>query len=345
MTYRDHGRGSLVLDLRVRHVGRIHRASGTSDPHLFKLLNAMIDTLYQGGRLDLLTALRDGTLAPLEVWDRHRTSELARLPTPDMMRSLSAFATWAERAATGEDNRAARMQAARALEGVGTASGATVADLPARLQAYRAACEGMHHPAFNRARAAVLAYLRDEGLARLRLEVAAVAPLTEAPRARRPFAVAEFRKVVALLEPAYAAIAWALAITGMGRREYWETPWEVLADRVRIHGTKRAGRERAVPRVMPVASPARLYPAFRRAFETAAPGHTPYDLRATFAFWMQEAEIPRTRRRLYLGHGQADVTDSYEAYEVTAFLRADAQRLRRLLGVERAAQRGGLKLA
>ncbi len=100
-----------------------------------------------------------------------------------------------------------------------------------------------------------------------------------------------------------------------------------------------------MPRVVPIAPPTRLYPAFRRAFEAAFPGHTPYDLRATFARWMQEAEIPRTRRRLYLGHGQADVTDSYEAYEVTAFLRADGLRLRRLLGLERAAQKGGLKLA
>jgi hypothetical protein len=50
---------------------------------------------------------------------------------------------------------------------------------------------------------------------------------------------------------------------------------------------------------------------------------------------MQEVEIPRTRRRLYLGHGHADVTDSYEVYEVTAYLRQDGARLRQFLAFNR----------
>jgi hypothetical protein len=42
---------------------------------------------------------------------------------------------------------------------------------------------------------------------------------------------------------------------------------------------------------------------------------------------MEEAGVPRTRRRLYLGHGAKDVTDLYEVHDVTAFLAEDAARL------------------
>jgi hypothetical protein len=46
------------------------------------------------------------------------------------------------------------------------------------------------------------------------------------------------------------------------------------------------------------------------------------------------AQIPRTRRKLYLGHGKQDVTGLYERHEVTAFLVEDAQKLERYLNEE-----------
>jgi hypothetical protein len=66
--------------------------------------------------------------------------------------------------------------------------------------------------------------------------------------------------------------------------------------------------------------------------KTGAP-ITPYDLRRTYMAWFQLATIPRTRRRLYMGHGAKDVSDLYEAYEVTEFLVADAKKSRTALGL------------
>ena len=40
------------------------------------------------------------------------------------------------------------------------------------------------------------------------------------------------------------------------------------------------------------------------------------------------AQIPRTRRRLYLGHGSADVTDRYEKHELSEYLVRDSERIR-----------------
>jgi len=61
---------------------------------------------------------------------------------------------------------------------------------------------------------------------------------------------------------------------------------------------------------------------------------TPYDLRRTYANWLEAAGIPRTRRRLYRGHGAQDVGDLYEAHEVAAFLADDATRLKKHIGTK-----------
>ena len=58
-----------------------------------------------------------------------------------------------------------------------------------------------------------------------------------------------------------------------------------------------------------------------------------YDLRRTYANWLESAGIPRTRRRLYMGHGGADVTDLYEQHEVKSFLVEDSAKISAFLGL------------
>ena len=48
---------------------------------------------------------------------------------------------------------------------------------------------------------------------------------------------------------------------------------------------------------------------------------------------MVEANIPRPRRRAYMGHSADDITAIYEAQEVREYLLKDAERLRAVLGV------------
>lgn len=121
-----------------------------------------------------------------------------------------------------------------------------------------------------------------------------------------------------------------MATTGMHAKEYWGR-WHVAADRVHVYGTKRGGRDRDVPLVMRPAVPKYN----RRKFEDDLRDRTRmivvYDLRRTYANWMESAGIPRTRRRLYMGHGEKDVTDLYEHHEVTAFLSEDAKKLQTYL--------------
>jgi integrase len=220
---------------------------------------------------------------------------------------------------------------------------ATVDDLPGILRAYRTASKGP--TMFNRTRAAVLAFLRDTvGRSHpLYGQIRDIQPRKESPRKPQPFTVAE---LVALSEKLgiYGPCAWAMAMTGMGAGEYWGR-WVAKADRVLIYGTKRAGRHREIPLAGDLAASRGSAAAFAKAFKKAleSPGRVPYDLRHTFATWLEEAGIPRTRRRLYLGHGAKDVTDLYERHEITRFLAEDSDRLRKL--VDGKAPTTALKLA
>ena len=178
-------RGSL------RGLGRLKKSSGTDDPTLFKLLNTMLTMLYRGGRLDLLQALRDGLLTPLEVWTRYRVGELERLPTPDTMRGLrGALDGWVATAEASRWHRQARTYAVRAALRLARQD-ATVQDPPALLRSYAWGAKGP--TMFNRTRAAMLAFLRDT-LGRshpLYQQCRDVRPRKEAKRAGSPLTVAE----------------------------------------------------------------------------------------------------------------------------------------------------------
>lgn len=104
-----------------------------------------------------------------------------------------------------------------------------------------------------------------------------------------------------------------MATTGMGWREY-SGRWEREGEGLRIHGTKTGHRDRLIPLVGPITRPTTTI--FASRYHLTAAGVTPYDLRRTFAGLMVEANIPRPRRRAYMGHTADDMTALYEAQEV-----------------------------
>jgi integrase len=121
-------------------------------------------------------------------------------------------------------------------------------------------------------------------------------------------------------------------MTGMLQHEMWGR-WEVRRDHVHISGTKRKGRDRDVPLVWRPAVPQLHRRTFENKVRERCPDMEARDLRNTYATWMEDAAIPRTRRRMYLGHGTRDVTDLYERREITIFLVEDAERMRLFLGL------------
>lgn len=328
---------TTYLDRRFRGVGRIKKATGTEHKPTIRLLSAMLTGLFERGRLDILKSIQKGELSPLQVWEFYRINELEKLPTAQTMGDLSQkMYAWIEDKECSDAHRRSLHQSLRHILAVAKRSVA-VADLPELLTTLRAQMKGdTHARSFNLSKAAAQAFLKST-LKRshsLYHEVTAIEPLkVTAKRTKHPLTPEEFAALTEAMPARARAVAVAMAYTGMGWSEY-TGHWNVHPDRIQIFGTKRKGRKRLIP------TPPRFphvvtmsYKVFRAELAKASGGTVrPYDLRRTYANWLEAAGVPRTRRKMYLGHGASDVTDLYERHEVERFLAEDAERLRRFVG-------------
>ena len=344
--FKSNSRGTFVLKRKYPAVPPIRRASGTTDPHMLERLERMCDTLYERGRHDLLEGLATGRLKPLQVYARYRTDELERLPAADLLPPLlETYKSWAERAEGSAEHRRSRLKAHKRWAAIRGAEAMTVGELATLLKLDR---EGRRvagkAKSFNDGRAAAMAFVRDTISKRHRLhsEVADV-PLLKATKRQRRVAltVEQLRDTVKALGEGAGGMAWTMAVTGMGNKEYWGTPWHTVPpSHVVIEGSKREGRDRVVPYVCPLTAPVvqekefgRRLRALRSAGKLPATA-TVYSLRRTFAVILANSGVPEARRRIYMGHSSAGtMTAWYEmSQEIQDYLAEDSKRMREYLG-------------
>jgi integrase len=341
MVHRSNRRGSLMID-RVTIVGRIARASGTTHEPTFRRINEMITDLESAPpRLDILRALRDGKLKPLIVYEAWRAKKLDSLPTAETMSTIAtALAAWMDEVQCGTKQKAAHNTMVNYVTRAAKPK-ATIADLPAILRTIRSELAKSGYAAqFNRVRSSTQAFVRDTlGKSHpLHAALSDVEKLTEKKaRKNNPQSVMQLLDLARRIDPEHQGALWGMALTGMGPAEFYGD-WTMEPGYVRVHGTKREARDRVVPLVYseryrdargdPTLTPEWRARLFARALAKAS-GETvqPYDLRRSYANWMEAAGIPRTRRKMYLGHAGGDVTDKYEWHEVEQFLAEDAEKL------------------
>lgn len=354
--HRSNKRGSLRLDVRTP-VGRVTRASGTQ--HL-PTLNKITSMLKEFGtqepfRLDILRSVRDGKLEPLTVYEAYVSRRLDQLPTAETMTALKpAMDAWVVVADCGAKHKVAHRTAIKYLTGKARA-GATVAALPELLRQVKGdlAKEG-HAAQFNRVRSSVQGFLRDTLGKRHELYKAAadVTKLEESKvRKNNPQTVADIVALARSIEAKHVGALWGMALTGMGPKEFFNG-WKLEGPGIHVPGTKRKARNRMIPAVMAdrfsgATGDRRLTTEYRarrfaKALNEASAGRVqPYDLRRTYATWMEESQIPRNRRRQYMGHATGDVTDLYEQTEIARYLSEDAAKLETFV---KARERDTLKL-
>lgn len=335
--HRSNNCGSFVLDREISRIGRIHISSGTKDPDLFRRINDMITTLRETGRWDLLQRMRDRELKPLQVWGAFKLGQLDHIPAAEEILSAKAeIDQWLPRADVKEKQRDSYR---RGLTELLTAAGATVTALPKLLREFKAKCQDDgRRRTFNMTRSGLQAFMRARfgSSHRLWRAVADIERLKETPRPGNPQSLEQVTAIGTALGN-YRSDLWSICLTGMRRAEYWKDgetghgPWEVRGDRTMITG--KGGKVRFVPLLVPPAEPSIGYSAFLRRLKEATDSKVVvHDLRKTYTRWMQESGVPRTRRKLYLGHGKTDVTDLYELHEVSAFIAHDADTLRAYVG-------------
>src|SRR3989442_15488577 len=79
MPHRTSKHGTFKLDRLFQRVGRINLASGATTAAEFHKRDALLTRLYDQGRLDLLKAIRAGTLTMTEVYAADRQGQLDTL--------------------------------------------------------------------------------------------------------------------------------------------------------------------------------------------------------------------------------------------------------------------------
>ena len=348
--YADAQGGTLFIDRRIRNVGRLKRATGCPDTvrgrDQAQSYDEMIDRLWEGGRQDVVRALVKGTLSFADVWPQYRRGDWSQILSPESLKplfplkgkKLGAAGAWIPKARKlggkpiSEDHRADLYKSFGILEKMDKR--ATVAELPKLLERLREECMAAEHPRkFNKAKAHAQAFVRaTQGKRRSHLwaDVADIGNLEEHRKPGHPQPPERALEIKRKLGGAHGAIWWTMCCTGMGWREL-TGQWYAESDRVHILGTKRESRNRIVPRLGSPEKPLRGYKAFREALTGADETLVPYDGRRTFAHWLEESGIPRTRRRIYLGHAVKDVTDLYEGHDVTHYIPEDRARLLKYL--------------
>lgn len=288
----------------------------------------MYASLYNQGRLDILEAVAHGAVHPLRLLSDWRLGRELALPPAEVVASLvTAWEAWAKRLPEGEHRR----KVTGTLRALRASARESLEAAPRLLQKYRQRAQETPR-AFNLARAHVRAFLREHvGLSHpLYLAVRDMKPLPTAAREKgTPHATQVLLALRESLGPKIGAMLWTMAVTGMGNKEYWVDGFDILDDRILIHGRKRKSRDRAVPKWSePLTHPLVSEKVFRAALPE---GVLIYDLRRSFARWCEEAGIIDTNRAAYLGHGPRTITDLYTYGQLPGQLTADAVKLRAYL--------------
>ena len=339
----SNGRGTLVID-RVfpAPIRRIKLSTGTNDWQAKRDIEDMMNALARSvpPRWDILMAIKDKRLAPMFALSLWRQGRLEEVPKADVLPPLAA--TWTEWLEGKSYSREYKASINSTLVGLlRQGSEAQISDLPKLLRAYREECKARgKFVQFNRAKAHCQAFVRDTLKRRHELydDVSDIGVLAEpGVRVKRPQKPEQLMALLAKLPEPHRSMALAMAVTGMGPKEYWGE-WHIggVPPHVHIEGTKRKSRVRNVPLWTASVEPPRAVTraTFEGAWERAIGDELSiYDLRRSFAVWLAEAGVPTWRQSIYMGHSSPTQTAQYQESELHQWLEEDGDRLYSYAGV------------
>lgn len=344
--------GTLMIDRSFRGIGRIHRASGIKREATFNLFNHGLTELADepAGR-EWIRAFQRGDVEGVDLWGVIKTGKWRTPPRPETAGSLvDAIAAWREdtKAQVSDDTYRVRHELVTRVR-VAARGGATVEELPNVLREMKRQMKDA--PAtFNLLRNYIRAFVRDTLGTRHELYQVIkhdIGPIVipghakKKERKRHPLSPGEVLLLASKFPtkhrggaegaPGHGHIAIGMALTGMHPKEYFGD-WSQYLTHVHVHGTKREGRDRLVPKLYPstlwphrmLKRPTISKHSFERAFAAARKAAklmcTPLDLRRSHSTWMESAGVERTLRRIIRGHGPKDVGDLYETRELQKHL-------------------------
>jgi integrase len=342
--YKPGGTGTLMIDWAKDPIGRIQRRSGTTDEATFKEILIMLDSLRSTGKHEILREIQDGTIKPIEALVLYRDGALATAIT--VKKNLPILETVTRYLDTTKELTPGSIKNYRhnLKRFVERFPNGQLHELPKLLAKYRAETmkAGEGYRTFDLTRSLFQGFLNNsKGFgpnSPLWKAVSEVKPIKSKAKKLAPLDVKEYKQLRAALTrdqfkgkdhdtELFRKMLDSLIFTGMNKDEYYQHKYEVKDDRLLIHGTKRDARERVTPRwITPVR--ARINLGFERKLREVGLKSTgkkcnPLVFRHTFASWMERANIPQTRRDLYMGHAGKGIGSIYTWVQVEEFLEED----------------------
>lgn len=336
--YRSNGRGSWIVE-RVLLGVPVRRATGIYDLLEAAQVEQVLLKLAKHGRRDLIEAFDRDDLGGAElVAAVERYGVTFDVTVERATRLAPAVKRWLEQVELADSTRQNYRNGFAALQRGRLR--ASVADLPALLARYARRAKPVM---FKRVKAAAQSFVsataRHGRHSDLWRDVAAVTGAKPRRRQVRGGLTPDVARAVAEKLGRLGPMWWTLCTTGMGRKEYWRTAWEVQPDRILVHGTKREHRDRTIPRlttpVRPMVAEQRFAEALARA--AAALGMTKltiYVARRTYAHFLELAQIIGSRCDAYMGHSPKMLRDLYREHDVEPYLADDTKALRAVIGAD-----------
>lgn len=352
--YRSMGRGSWIVERKLLGLD-VRKATGCYDEESATQVEETLLKLAKHGRRDLIAAFVSGQLNGPELVagvDRHGVT--FQLTVTSAVRLRNALYLWLVSAELADKTRREYRYGLSALVGklprlAGLLSdaesrslerGPTLDELPALLAKYARRAKPVM---FVQVKAAAQSFVRStvpKGQhSELWRDVASVqGPKRKARNVQgglNPVAARAVAERLGRLGPMW----WTLCCTGMGRKEYWRTPWEVEPTHLLVHGTKRESRDRIVLRVTTPVRPFVSEQAFAEALravgrELGIGRLTIYVARRTFAHFLELAKIDDSRCDAYMGHAPKGMRGLYREHDVVPYLGTDILALRAAIGGE-----------
>lgn len=341
MTHLINNRGTFRIDRKVGDLGQFTVASGTKDPEVFREINrpgGFLDMLLKIGREDLARDIRDSRKRAVKVYEAYLAGKLHELKSVSISGDLkSSLLDWLDAIENSDTRRGYQGELRRA----GCLRvGLPISELPSLLRSYRLACKAKKvWRAFNLARAAGLSFVAENfgASSELYQQISDIKNLKRTAKRKLPPAPSheQFVAKLATMPLAVADCCRGMAYTSQNPKEFWaKDGWEVLPDRVHIEGTKRDGRIRDIPYLVPLVKPTIARVTFRKQLKKLWPEVSPKHFRNFFSRWYAEAGVPQIRWDLYMGHGAKTMADLYPRAEVDRYLVDDAETFKKFHGLK-----------
>ena len=322
--------GTYRLDWVFSGVGRIVRARGATTKGEFQKRNDLLTRLYEKGRLDLLTAVRDGAYSVTEVYAADREDNLARLTGSAAILQRPLWETVTAWVGTKPGPTRKRYGVSFAKLKTHLRADATIADLgaiewPALLSSWGGSGSDWNH--LRRAVSHFLAVQLGDVHHPWRRQVVTAIPKRREEERTPDLSPALFWQIVEKAPEHVRAAFVTICVLGLRVGEYLrlaETDLLPVTQSVRVPGTK-TDASAAVIRVderlwewVKRAVPApvrykwlRLY--WKRALKAAEADETLrlHDLRHCYGQWLSDAGQSEARIQVGMRHATAAMTRRY----------------------------------